>query len=363
MLVEGELVMYVERGGKSLLTWSDDPAALRAAAQGLATAAHAGALGRLSVERADGEHVFGADAVADGTRRGGFPDDPEGAAAARLTRAGPRRGTMGRCPRATPFGLPDGGWIRRCPDVRWCAATSGSRNWPPPICRGARCSGWPAAASICSRVSRAALTLHTHFKMEGSWQIYRPGQRWRALEISAIRYASSWRTPNAVCVGVRLAVVELLPSANEDDAVGHLGPDLLAEGWGPDAALQALQRLSPWPGTRDRIGAARPAQPRRTSATCGAARCCSCAASTRYRRVAGVTDLPRLIELSHRLLLANRERAGQSSTGDLRRGGTSYVYGRKGLPCRRCHTPIERAPQGDPGYERETYWCPRCQPA
>ena len=32
VMVDGELVIYVERGGKSLLTWSDDPAALAAAA-------------------------------------------------------------------------------------------------------------------------------------------------------------------------------------------------------------------------------------------------------------------------------------------------------------------------------------------
>ncbi|HEX4018684.1 MAG TPA: ATP-dependent helicase [Frankiaceae bacterium] len=78
VMVEGELVMYVERGGKSLLTWSDDPDALAAAAEGLATAARAGALGRLSVERADGEHVFGADAVASALAGAGFRATPRG---------------------------------------------------------------------------------------------------------------------------------------------------------------------------------------------------------------------------------------------------------------------------------------------
>ncbi len=78
VLVEGELVMYVERGGKSLLTWSADPEALAAAAEGLATAARAGGLGRLSVERADGEHVFGADAVATALAGAGFRATPRG---------------------------------------------------------------------------------------------------------------------------------------------------------------------------------------------------------------------------------------------------------------------------------------------
>ncbi len=78
VVVDGELVMYVERGGKSLLTWSDDAAALSAAAEGLATATRAGALGRLSVERADGEHVFGADAVATALAGAGFRATPRG---------------------------------------------------------------------------------------------------------------------------------------------------------------------------------------------------------------------------------------------------------------------------------------------
>src|ERR1700761_987542 len=47
------------------------------------------------------------------------------------------------------------------------------------------------------------LTLHTHFKMEGSWQIYRPGQRWRA-PAHQIRVVLA--NTEAVCLGVRLAV-------------------------------------------------------------------------------------------------------------------------------------------------------------
>ncbi len=78
VLVDGRLVFYVERGGRSLLTWSDDPIALAAASEGLAAAARSGALGRLSVERADGAHVFGADAVASALSNAGFRTTPRG---------------------------------------------------------------------------------------------------------------------------------------------------------------------------------------------------------------------------------------------------------------------------------------------
>jgi len=57
VLVEGDLVLYVERGGRTLLSYSDDPEALTAAGRSLAGAVRSGALGAMSVERADGESV------------------------------------------------------------------------------------------------------------------------------------------------------------------------------------------------------------------------------------------------------------------------------------------------------------------
>ncbi|MFJ4916854.1 DEAD/DEAH box helicase [Streptomyces sp. NPDC088726] len=56
VLVDGELTLYMERGGKTLLAWPTDPedSALRAAAAALAAAARAGALGTVTVERTNG---------------------------------------------------------------------------------------------------------------------------------------------------------------------------------------------------------------------------------------------------------------------------------------------------------------------
>ncbi|RKT79259.1 Lhr family ATP dependent helicase [Terracoccus luteus] len=61
VLVDGELVLYVERGGKTMLCWSDDEAQLQPAADALALAVREGALGRLTVEKADGAAVLGSD--------------------------------------------------------------------------------------------------------------------------------------------------------------------------------------------------------------------------------------------------------------------------------------------------------------
>jgi ATP-dependent Lhr-like helicase len=57
VLVDGELCMYVERGGKSLLSWTADDATIQPAADALALAVREGLLGRLAVERADGAAV------------------------------------------------------------------------------------------------------------------------------------------------------------------------------------------------------------------------------------------------------------------------------------------------------------------
>jgi ATP-dependent Lhr-like helicase len=65
VLVDGELTLYMERGGKTLLAWpaapdtaaTDDPR-LRAAAEALATAARAGSVGTVTVERINGAQAL-----------------------------------------------------------------------------------------------------------------------------------------------------------------------------------------------------------------------------------------------------------------------------------------------------------------
>ncbi|MDZ5661817.1 ATP-dependent helicase [Nocardioides sp. S-58] len=59
VLVDGDLTVYVERGGRTLLTWTEDPDVLTPAMTALADAARRGALGRLTVEKADGQALIG----------------------------------------------------------------------------------------------------------------------------------------------------------------------------------------------------------------------------------------------------------------------------------------------------------------
>ena len=77
VLVGGELCLYVERGGKSLLSWSEDPATIQPAADALALAVREGLLGRLAVERADGESVVNS-ALGTALAQAGFHPTPRG---------------------------------------------------------------------------------------------------------------------------------------------------------------------------------------------------------------------------------------------------------------------------------------------
>jgi endonuclease-8 len=140
--------------------------------------------------------------------------------------------------------------------------------------------------------------------------------------------------------------------------VGHLGPDLLGPDWNLD---EALRRITVQPeGT---IGEALLDQ--RNLAGIG----------TFYRAellflqgvhprtpVAQVTNLRRLVQRGQQLLLANRWRTEQTTTGDLRNGRRTYVFERAQERCRRCGTAIQTEEFGPRGKERRSYWCPRCQP-
>jgi ATP-dependent Lhr-like helicase len=77
VLVDGRLVLYVERGGRTLLSYSDDERVVEPAAEALAAAAREGRLGRLQVQRADGEAVLDTP-VARALAQAGFHPTPWG---------------------------------------------------------------------------------------------------------------------------------------------------------------------------------------------------------------------------------------------------------------------------------------------
>jgi ATP-dependent Lhr-like helicase len=59
-VVDGSPVVYLEPGGRTVLTWTEEPGPLAAAAEALAKAVIRRAVGKLAIERIDGEVPFSA---------------------------------------------------------------------------------------------------------------------------------------------------------------------------------------------------------------------------------------------------------------------------------------------------------------
>lgn len=195
------------------------------------------------------------------------------------------------------------------------------------------------------------ITIHSHLGMDGVWRLA-PLSASLPRPIFQIRVLLE--TASCRAVGSRLRALDVLRRADEDSIVGHLGPDLLGEDWDlseatrrmqsrPDATVSdALLDQSVVAGFgnvyRNELCFLRGYDPWRLVQDC---------------------DVPATLALGKRVMETNREHAGHVTTGDPRPGRSRYVYGRGGLPCRRCGTLIRKATERS---ERVTYWCPRCQP-
>jgi endonuclease-8 len=191
--------------------------------------------------------------------------------------------------------------------------------------------------------------------MDGSWHLYKPGERWKGgpdHQVRAVLETDSW-----VAVGYRLPVLELVATDAEDSVVGHLGPDLLSPSF--DRAL-AVANLAAEP---DRTISEALLDQRNLAGIGNLYRneVCFLLGLHPWRRVATV-DLEAAVDLSRRLMKANLRHGSQVTTGVDRPGRRTWVFERRGKPCLRCGTTIQTAQLGEPPQDRVTYWCPRCQP-
>jgi endonuclease-8 len=205
-----------------------------------------------------------------------------------------------------------------------------------------------------------ALVLRTHMRMNGSWHIYRPGERWQRSP-AAMRVLVGTTDFVAVGFDVPVAVLETADEAARDAEVARLGPDLLGPTFDEDEALRRLRARPERPIAEALID---------QSAVAGAGNIFKsetlflCGVSP----LAPITSLDderlrRLLATARRLLgvnVAPGARGGITTHGGLRREDRLWVYGRAGRPCRKCGTPIVLRRQGV--HARLTYSCPRCQP-
>ena len=194
--------------------------------------------------------------------------------------------------------------------------------------------------------------LHSHMRMRGVWQVYRPGERWHRPEW---QLKAMLETDDTVAVCFNAPVVELV--RNVAERIGHLGPDILADDWNADEVVARARQLN-----ETAIGEVLLDQ--RVTAGIGNVYRCEALWDRRtnpWTKTIALSDeqLKALFEAARTAMRANL------STNTYRRSFPGYgrgaVHGRRGRPCPRCGTLIQSRGMGE--NPRIVYWCSSCQPA
>ncbi|MGI9611297.1 MAG: DNA-formamidopyrimidine glycosylase family protein [Acidimicrobiales bacterium] len=205
--------------------------------------------------------------------------------------------------------------------------------------------------------------LETHMRMNGSWHLYRRGERWRRSRgnARAVVETDEW---TAVCFSAPHVVLRsaaaLDGGAVSDDprraGPERLGPDLASENPDFDETLERLERF-----TSATTPAAAALLDQRIFAGVGNVFKSEVLFACNVHPETPVGQVPvelrrRLAETAHGQLRANLGPGPRTTVPE----GLA-VYGRAGRPCLRCGHLIERGRHGP--NDRSTYWCPSCQPA
>jgi endonuclease-8 len=203
------------------------------------------------------------------------------------------------------------------------------------------------------------LHLRTHMRMNGSWHLYKPGERWRKRfsDMRIILETDAWV---AVAFNVPVAEMHDSRSLERQDDLLNIGPDFLGETFDQEEAVRRI-RARPDEEIADVL------LNQRVVSGIGNEYKSELLFMSRvspFAKVRDLTDeqLDTILKLSRKVMLANihKRSPARITTFSLDPSQKQYVYSRGRKPCRRCGTPIEYAKQGKDA--RGTYWCPKCQP-
>ncbi len=209
--------------------------------------------------------------------------------------------------------------------------------------------------------------LVTHMLMNGSWHIYRPGERWQ-MPASKMRIVIETSDFVAVGFNVPLAEMHTAQSLAREKKIPPATSNVLGGDFDASAAVERLLTR----GDRE-LGDAL----LRQSVLAGVgnvfkSEICFATRLNPFRKVETLTreQAAEVVSVAKQQLASNvlEDSGDQIVTyrGRRRRttrqsdpGESLWVYGRQGQPCRRCGELIRRRLQGVDA--RATYWCPRCQ--
>jgi len=208
--------------------------------------------------------------------------------------------------------------------------------------------------------------LRTHMRMNGSWHIYRPGEKWQRPKRD-MRIVIGTEQFEAVAFSVPVAEFIAPGAATRNRELRRLGPDLLGEEFD---AIEAARRLRARPGTSIAEALLNQSVLAGIGNVYKSEVLFSCGVNP-FTPVAGVSDaqIDCLLRTARRFLRANvtgrlapmtTYSGMRKTTGRDDPASRLWVYGRVGEPCRTCGTRIRLRKQGLDA--RLTYWCPKCQP-
>jgi endonuclease VIII len=207
------------------------------------------------------------------------------------------------------------------------------------------------------------LVLRTHMRMNGSWHIYRPGERWQRPHRD-MRIVIETAQIHAIAFTVPVAELTTADALSRLPVMRDLGPDPLSAQFDAADAIQRIQAhldLEIADALLDQTVIAGIGNEFKSEVLFGA----------RVNPFAEVRDLSpetiaTIVTVARKFMRANivqgptTARYGRRTTGRADPTAGLWVFGREGKPCRRCGTPISRRRQGP--HARNTYWCATCQP-
>ncbi|HXG87809.1 MAG TPA: DNA-formamidopyrimidine glycosylase family protein [Vicinamibacterales bacterium] len=223
-----------------------------------------------------------------------------------------------------------------------------------------------AAGKHCLITFSGALVLRTHMRMNGSWHVYRPGEKWQ-MTPRAMRVLIE--TPEFVAVAFNVYVAEFVRADQlaRHRPIATLGPDLLGD-FDAEQALPRVEATGATPIHEVLLN-------QRVMAGIGNVYKSEILFLSGIHPDTPADRLPgeqwrTLMALAQTLLKANiADSKGQGietyrglrrTTGRMNPEDRLWVYSRGGQACRKCGTRISSRKDGDDA--RVTYWCSVCQP-
>jgi endonuclease-8 len=202
-------------------------------------------------------------------------------------------------------------------------------------------------------------TLHTHMSLNGRWDVYRAGERWRRPGHTARVVIEVDDGTSAVCFSAPLCELrrDRGGPTRGDRALATLGPDLCADDVDLDEVRRRVDERADATPTALVVDLLLDQRVASGAGNVFVSEICWACRVHPFTAIATTGDATRraLFETAHEMLRANRDTTGRRVTY---KGGLA-VYGKEHRPCPRCGTAITQAYGG--ANERTTFWCPQCQ--